>query len=455
MKEKHKIIKVPLQFTLMDSSEMPEGFVPWSAGQRGRQSFLKLKKDEEVAYFHAGKGSVFSADVNKALMKLGNEGWKVEGHVDISFDGRQESQQEILFERELLSLELGKNLLPLVDPYHGAQLLEKLSGLREEISRDTGVVMPGIKVKDNMNLQPDCYLLKIKESPAAMGDIYLDRLIAIGSLEQLGLIEGWSTIEPAYRMNAKWIEPSLKKKAEEGGNLVSGPLNVLITHLSEVLRANVKYIFGLQETFYLFNSIADSFPVLAIDLMKERNKLRCVKKILKNLLAERVSIRDIITIAEVLNDHYEGLEKIDYVTEYVRMALSRQICWQYLDAEGKLGVVSLDHKWEEKLNSSLKESDRGVLLKVEFKDAENLISSIGKTVKELPAPTVLIVPPSIRIYLKRLLERVFPNLAVLSTMEISPEIRLEVRGRVEWKAESPDTEPSGFWRKKDKGGRND
>lgn len=425
-----KIEEVVYPVKVFTTGEFKSEFIPWSLGDRGQQSYIKLRKKDETAYLYSGVGAVLQAEVQKALMRLVNEGWHTEGEVHISFEGSQDPDIDRLLDRDSISLELGAALLPLVDPYQGAPLLERLNVLREEISAELGIVISSVKLKDNLRLEQNQYLIRIRESPAAYGELYLERFMAIGSLEQLGALPGWSVLEPTYRMPAKWIEMKDREKAEEAGCMVQGALNVLLTHVKSTLVASSRDILGLQETRNMLERLGSTYPVVVEEFLSDLNKLRKVRKVLQNLLAERVPVRDLVTILEVIGDNQEDLKNISLMTEHVRRAISRQICWGLVDHEGLLKALSLNHALEQKLISSLNDTSGGAYLYLEQSEEEKLIKLIRKNIDEFETIPVLITDPALRIYLWNLIGSHFPSLVIISTMEVPQDLRVQIVGEV-------------------------
>jgi flagellar biosynthesis protein FlhA len=418
--------------------EKPE-FIPWEAGEEGGHNFLKLRKNDESALLYMGEKDDLEAEMRKAVFKLTNDGWSPQGEVAIDFDGTQRDESDEFFERDLIRLEVGINLLPLVDPGQGAPLVEMVKGLRKDIVRVTGFVTPGIRISDNLNLPQNNYVIYIKETPISAGEVFLDRFLALGSAENLAALKGWSTKDPTFNSPAKWIEFAQKEEAEVAGCMLMGSLNVIITHLREAVISNLKELLGLQEVKSLLDRLMETHPVVVEDFLKDKKKIRIVRKILQNLAGERVSIRDLVTIMETLGDYEEDLHKIDAVTEMVRIALARQICWTYLNEEGKIPALVLSRKFEEKIQYGIKETKYGLRLTLTTDEADAIIRNIRKTLEDYKNPQVIFCDPPSRLYFRRLTEANFPYLGVLSTAEISKGMKIEILGDIDL---PPDVEPA-------------
>lgn len=224
--------------TFLYCGGLESDFIPWEGGQQGQQTYLKLRREEEVAFLYAGVGGVLEAELQKTLMRLVNDGWIVQGEVNLTFDGTRDLEADAPFAPDACLLELGSALLPLVDPYQNAPLLQQFPTLRQDIAEDIGFVTPSFKVADNMSLSPTCYRIRLRGTLVASGEVFLDRFLALGSLEQLGKLTGWTTTDPSYRLPAKWIEPDQRENAETAGCMVLGALGVLLTHVREVIKTH-------------------------------------------------------------------------------------------------------------------------------------------------------------------------------------------------------------------------
>ena len=429
--KKFKFSEKDVKIKILHLPEEKFDFIPGESGIKTEQYFLKLKRKDETAFLYAGEKGIMEAEIQRKLFKLTNEGWKVEGDVGIEFNGKKEDEFDELFERDVIRVEIGRNLLPLVDPAQDALLMKSVNDLRRDIVSATGFITPGIKVKDNLLLQPSNYVIYLKETPVASGEIFLDRLLAVGTLEQLGKIQGWSTKDPSFNSPAKWIEHEEIEKAEQAGCLLLGPLSILMTHIRESVVTNLKDLLGLQDVKNLLEKLMKTHPVVVEDFLKDKKKLRLVRKVLQNLVHERVGIRDLVTILETMGDYEDQIEKTDLLTEMVRIALARQICWSYLDEEGKITALVLSRKFEEKLQNSIRETKHGLRLTLTTEEVDSIIRYIRKAMEDFKNPGVIFCDPPTRLYFRRLTEPNFPHLGVLSTAEISRGIRIEIVGEID------------------------
>lgn len=401
-------------------------FLSWGAGQQGQQTFLKLTRDEDAVLLYAGVAGAMEADVQRSLMKMTNEGWELQGEVQITFDGTAEPQMQAMFGPDVCVLELGSALLPLVDPFQKAPLLEKFRDIRRDVAHDLGVVAPGVQVKDDLTLDPAEYRLRLRSVPVARGQLFLDRFLAVGTLEQLSGLTGWTTNEPTYRLPAKWIEPAEREKAEAAGCMLAGALNVLLTHLRDALRVHAPQLLGLQETHSLLMRLRQSHPIVVEDFLSSIDRVRKVRHVLQNLLAEGVPIRDLITILEVLGDNLGELGDSERATERVRNALAREILSRLADPENTIRGLVLSDETERELRNGGEPSPL---------DVDPLTRSVGAALQEHGGIAVLFADADLRRTVRRRLERSFPQLSVVSVGDIVPGWQVEIAGAVQWKSE--------------------
>ncbi len=440
---RNKPEEVQESLCVMRIGELYEPFCPWKREEKGRQLYIKLSRgEEEIRYLYVGTHFGLRAEVQQGLMRLVNDGWSVEGELQLSFDGRAEPGTDPYLHQDPLSIELGRALLPVADPQNGSPLMGKLEELREDLARELGLVTPPVRVSDNLHLEANQYLVRIKDAPAASGEIFLDRLLALGGHEQLDSLEGWSTTDPVHRMRAKWIEPDLRDQAEGSGCLVLGPLAVLATHLKGVVTVACPELLGLQETFELLSRLGPTHPVVVEDFLANRRNLRLIRQVLKNLLGERVAIRDLVTILETAGDMLDRLDRVDLVTEVCRQALARQICSTYVSQEGVVRGLALGPDSEKLLMAAIKKTDRGPVLSLNKETAEDLVVAVRKKLEEHSGVQVLFTDPPTRLFVRKILARSLPQLGVLATTEIANGVRVEVCGQVDLKKEKSSPEGS-------------
>ena len=432
--DSNKIEKYEGNITLFSQGNFHDSFIPWRKGERGRQTYIKLQKNDESAYLYAGAGSVMQAEIQKNLMRLVNDGWSVEGDVHISFDGAPDEASDRLLCRHEITVEIGLALLPLVDPMQGAPLIEKLNLIREDLAKHLGFLMPGINVKDNMELQPNCYVIKLRESPKASNEVYIDRLLAIGDRDNLGKLSGWAVTEPTYRVPAKWIEYKDKELAESSNCMVQGPLNVLLTHISRIIATHAENVLGLQEVYDLLTALSETHPVLTDEFTSNIKNLRMVRKILQGLLREQVSLTDLVTILETIGEHMDELSNTPQMINHVRNALSSQICWSLLEADGLLRAVTINSELEKQLKSLVTDALGGSFMDLTSEQGHKLLDLVKELCESLEIKPVLLTDPAIRMHMSAFLSENNLPMRVLSVNEISPETKIifigEIKGSI-------------------------
>lgn len=339
-----------------------------------------------------------------------------------------------LLQVEKMEMELGYALIPLVDADQGGDLLDRIVMIRRQCATELGFIVPPIRIRDNMQLKPNAYSIKIKGMEIAAGELMLDSYLVLGpGIEEDKDIKGVLTTEPAFNLPAKWIDSSEREIAELKGFTVVDPPSVLATHLTQVIKEHAHELLGRQEVQNILNYIKEQNPAVVNELIPDLLSLGDVQKVLKNLLREQVSIRDVVSILEALADYARVTRDTDVLTEYVRQALRRHITKQYVDDKGKLVVLTIEPGLEEKLRESVQQSEFGSYLVLEPDMAQKLVNEIRKHSEHLTRKgsiPMLLVAPILRIYFKRFIERFVPNLVLLSYNEIEPGIELEVAGMV-------------------------
>lgn len=329
-----------------------------------------------------------------------------------------------------IELELGYGLIPMVDSNQGGDLLDRVVMIRRQCATELGIVIPPIRIRDNMQLPPNNYVLKLKGVPIGKGDIMIGHYLAMGGS---GDITGIPTKEPAFGLPAIWINDSLREQAEMNGYTVVDPPSVLATHITEFLKGNASDILTRQDIKALLDNLKKDYPAVVEEVIPGVLSLAEVHKILANLLKERVPIRDLISILEALGDWAPFTKDPDILTEYVRQKIARQIGQLYSDDEGKIYCITLDPRVEEFIRESVQSGDRGAYLAIEPAVAQEIIRSLNGIVEKtayLGKQVVILASPLIRTYFYKLIERVAPGLPVLSYNEIPSNLDIESVGVV-------------------------
>lgn len=338
-----------------------------------------------------------------------------------------------LMQVDLISLEVGRGLLSLVDPNQGAKLLERVTAIRRHIALELGIVVPGVRFRDNLQLKPNGYTIKIKDIEVAQGEVMVNQFLAIAPEEKLRNLRGTKTVDPTYGMPAVWISPEQKGEAERLGCMIFDPVSVIATQLTEVVRNNAADLLGRQEVQALVDTIKKTHPAVVKELVPDQLSLGEVQKVLQNLVKERVSIRDLVSILETLADNVHMTKDPEILTECARVQLSRTICKEYTNNEGVINVITLDPSIEQMVSSSIQRGDMGSYLALDPNMGQVILQSIGIEVQKLQErglQPILLTAPQIRPAMRKLTDRSFPNLVVLSWNEIAPRVNVNPVGMV-------------------------
>ena len=332
-----------------------------------------------------------------------------------------------------MELEIGYSLVPLVDPDQGGDILDRITLMRRQVAIDLGYIVPPIRIRDNIQLPSHEYRVKIKGVDIARGTIYLDQLIAIDSGTTSGKVEGIDAIEPAFGLPARWIYPERREEAEVLGYTVVDPTSAVITHVSEIVKKYAHELIGRQDVQSMLDNVKQNYPIVVDELVPGVLAVGEVQQVLQNLLGERVSIRDMVTILEALGDHARMTKNIDILTENVRAALGRNICRQHQSEDGKLDVVTIDPLIEKEISEAVEYTDQGISIALDPDIMQKIVIELSNVLEKAfstgRAPAVL-ASANTRRALRKIIERKLPNLAVLSYNEIAPEFELQSVGMV-------------------------
>ncbi len=323
-----------------------------------------------------------------------------------------------------LGVEVGYALVSLVDEGQGGTLLTRIRSVRRQIATETGVVVPAVHVADNLQLGPRQYTLLVKGVEVARGELYADRLLAINPGTAGGGLEGVHTKEPAFGLPAIWIGAEQRDRASAAGYTVVDPTTALSTHLSETIRVFLPDLLTRQQTKDLVDRVAQSSPKLVEELVPKLASIGDIQRVLRQLLRERVSIRDLATILEAIADAAPGAKDADAVAEAVRAAIGRSICRPYQTERDELPAIALSPELEERLVSSIVKTEQGAVLAMDPVQAQRLASRIGEIFAGAVAQPVLLCTPTLRPHIWRLFARVLPHLGVLSHNEVPPQVHV-------------------------------
>ena len=332
-----------------------------------------------------------------------------------------------------MELELGYALIALVDVQQGGDLLDRIVLIRRQIASELGFIVPVIRVRDNMNLQPNQYVIKIRGSEIATGEILADHYMAMSSGFDDDTIPGTPTKEPAFGLDAKWINAMYREQAELSGWMVVDAPTVLATHITEVIKTQAWEILNRQDVKALIDHAKEQAPAVVDELIPDILSLGQVQKVLANLLRERVSIRDMVSILETLADQAQVTKDLDRLTEHVRQVLARQILQPLVGKDKTLSVITLDPQIEQQILDSIQPSDYGTFLALDPKILQVLVQNLTREVEKVMLKgftPVIVCAPLVRINLKRVTERQLPQLMVLSYNELVQGVQVQAVGMV-------------------------
>ncbi len=334
---------------------------------------------------------------------------------------------------ETIELEVGYGLIPLVDKQQDGTLLARIRAIRRQFATEMGIIIPPIHIRDNLNLNPAQYRLLIKGVETAQAELMVNHLLAMDPVGEAQEIDGIKTVEPAFKLPAYWIPAEQEEEVKFAGYTVVDNSTVVATHLTEVIRNSAHDLLGRQDVQHLLDNLSQTNPKAVDELVPDLLSLGIVQKVLQNLLKERVSIRDLLTIVETLGDYAPMGKNPDLLTEYVRQKIARGMLAPYLTEDKLLKVIMLERTLEERLIKNIKKTDQGAFLTLDPKFVERLISAINKEIEQMvisDSQPVMMCAPALRRHLRKLIEAPFPSVFVISHAEVVENINLEVIGKV-------------------------
>jgi flagellar biosynthesis protein FlhA len=340
----------------------------------------------------------------------------------------EDGEEDPLQPMEVLEMEVGFDIIQLVDERRGGELMDRISRLRRQFARTLGIVIPAIHVRDNLRLGATEYSVMLRGTEVATGEIRPGYLLAIDPGGEHPEVPGIPGKEPAFGLDALWVKEEHKTQAEAAGYTVVDPATVLSTHLSEVIKKYAPEFLGLQEVQYMLDRVAKTHPKVIDDLVPNLLPLGTVLKVLKGLLREEVSVRDLLTILETLADAATQTTDPSELTERARHALARQIAHQHGDRNGMIHYINLSGRIEGMLREGIQRTESGTQLVIDPAVAQDLVSRLSAEVErqaEGKVMPVILSAPAIRAALRRLTERLLPQIAVLSPAELTDRTRLK------------------------------
>ncbi|MBM9513173.1 flagellar biosynthesis protein FlhA [Desulfogranum marinum] len=333
---------------------------------------------------------------------------------------------------DLIELEVGYGLIPFVDAAQDGELLQRIQSIRKQFAITSGFIVPPVHIKDNLQLNPNQYTISLKGVQIATAEMMPGYCMAMDPGMVTETIKGIPTQEPAFQLPAIWITDDKREQAQIAGYTVVDCTTVMTTHISEIIKQHAHELLGRQETQNLIDNLARTYPKLIEELVPNILNLGSIMRVLQNLLRENVSIRDLRSILETMADYTPMTQDTDTLTEYVRHALSRSISVAYTRDDGTMSILTMDRNVEDTIQTAVQHREHGSYLALDPAIAQKILDSLGSLIANYPGgqQPALLVTPQIRPHVRRLTERYFPSLAVLSHNEITTNINIQSVGTV-------------------------
>lgn len=342
--------------------------------------------------------------------------------------------QDLFVPFDPLGLEVGYGLIPLVDTSQGGELLHRIKMLRKQMAMEMGFVMPAIHIRDNLQLKTNEYSFLMKGVEVARGELMPGHHLVIMSEDKGQKIRGIETKEPAFGLPAVWIPDREREGVQAKGMIVVDPATVVTTHITEIVKSHADELLGRQEVQTMLDQLALTYPKVVEELVPKIVPVGVLQKVLQRLLRERISVRNLMTIIEMLADYISITKNVDILTGYVRQSLSRVITKQYEDAEGNINVMMISPEIEDIINRSIQHTEYESFVSPDPNMVRQVVGNLQKVVGMFTAQglqPIVLCSPAVRIHLRNILERFFPNMVVLSHNEISREASIRSLGMVE------------------------
>ncbi|MCG8500312.1 MAG: flagellar biosynthesis protein FlhA [Firmicutes bacterium] len=337
-----------------------------------------------------------------------------------------------LLQVDPIELEFGYGIIPLADVNQGGDLLDRVVMIRRQIALELGIVVPVIRLRDNIQLNPNEYVIKIKGIGVAQGELMLDHYMAMnpGTVEEK--VEGIETVEPAFGLPAVWVNESQREKAEVLGYTIVDPPSIIATHLTEIIKNHTHELLGRQDVQTLIDNVKENHSALVDELIPKQMSYGEVQKVLSNLLKEGISIRDLVSILETLADYITTTRDTDVLTEYVRQNLARAISSKFIGS-ARANVITLDPVLEQTIMDSVQQTEQGSYLAMDPSATQEIINEVYRQVQKILSmgqQPIILTSPMVRLYFKRLMEQAIPELIVLSYNELDSSIEVQSVGMV-------------------------
>ncbi len=386
-----------------------------------------------IIFVGMGMAFVMAARMIESTIETAN----IEAETDMDEVAAEEIRQpenvNSLLQVDPIELEFGYGIIPLADVNQGGDLLDRVVMIRRQIALELGMVVPIIRLRDNIQLNPNQYIIKIKGIQVSEGEILFDHYMAMnpGFVEEE--IAGIPTFEPSFHLPAIWITEGQRERAESLGYTVVDPPSIIATHLTEVIRQHVAELLSRQDVQNLVNNLKETNPALVEELIPKTLGIGEVQKVLQNLLREGISIRDLLTIFETLADYASTSRDTDILTEYARQSLKRAISSKYFPPREMTSVVTLDPVVEQEIMKSVKQTEQGAYLALDPEKSRAILKSVEAEIRKMEnmgKNPIVITSPIVRIYFKRLTEEYYRDLIVVSYNEIGSDVELQSVGMI-------------------------
>jgi len=341
---------------------------------------------------------------------------------------------ERLLALDLMELEVGYGLIPLVDAAQGGELLQRIKSLRKQLALDMGFIIPAIHIRDNLQLKPNEYSFLLKGVEIARGELMPGYFLTIAPEDRGTIVKGVETKEPAFGLPAFWVSEKEKENIQARGLIVVDCATVATTHLTEIIKSNADELLGREEVRALLDNLALGHPKVVEELVPSVITLGTVQKVLQRLLRERISIRDLLTILDTLADYVAITKNVDLLTSYVRQALARTISKQYKDDKGNISVVIVSPEIEDHINNAIQHTEYESYLVADPNLIQKIVNNLQRFISTFTTrglQPIVLCSPKTRIHLRKVLERFFPNIIILSHNEITHDVNINSLGMVE------------------------
>lgn len=379
-----------------------------------------------VCFIICGRLTQNSLETSQIKQEVSSEESKAE-------EIRQPENVNGLLQVDPIELEFGYGIIPLADVNQGGDLLDRVVMIRRQIALELGMVVPIIRLRDNIQLNPNQYIIKIKGIQISEGEILFDHYMAMNPGQAEEEITGIPTFEPSFHLPATWITEGQRERAESLGYTVVDPPSIIATHLTEVIREHIDELITRQDVQNLVNNLKDNNQALVDELVPKLMSLGEIEKVLRNLLKEGISIRDLVSIFETLADYAPTTHDTDILTEYVRQGLKRAITRKYFSGNDTTSVVTLDPKIEQEIMGSVKQTETGAYLTLDPGKTKAIIKSVGLQIKKLEdagKSAIVMTSPIVRMYFKKMTEDYYRDLIVVSYNEVESNVEIQSIGMV-------------------------